>query len=126
MMAGYSHADVQAWLDKLERAEPHHARGTWIAFYDRLHDTLLRARKIRRYCAAPAAIVAAMTVILLHGNVWDLDDVRNLFLVEFLALGIVAFALTRLCPVLADESRVQTILRYYGAQDVPAEHEAMQ
>lgn len=126
MIAGYTLSDIRVWMDVLDRAEPEHLRGKWGEAYDRLHDTLLNARKVRRYCAIPAVLIAAATVILLHGQVWDFDDIRNLFGVELMTVLLLHFLLTKFYPVLAQEDRVQTLLRYYGAQDVPHEDEAMQ
>lgn len=118
--------DVKAWIDILQRSEPQHARGTWGKAYDSLHTALLHARKLRRYAAIPAAILAGAFVIFLHGSVWDLHDIYNLFIVEAVALLLLHFILTKVFVVLAYEDQVQTLLRYYGAQDVPLEEEAVQ
>lgn len=118
--------DIDAWIDTLDRAEPHHSLGAWREAYDRLRAALLQARKIRRYCAIPAAVIAGVLVIVFHGEVWDFDDIRNLFGVEGAVLFGFYFLLAKIFPVLGREDRVQTLLRYYGAQDVPHEEEAMQ
>ncbi|MCX7359746.1 MAG: hypothetical protein NT015_16610 [Alphaproteobacteria bacterium] len=126
MIARYSTDDVRAWIDTLDRGEPEQPRLGWGESYDRLHDTLLYARRIRRYCAIPAILIAAGVIILFHGHVWDFDDIRNLFGTELCMVMLLHFALTKVFPVLAREDRVQTLLRYYGATDVPHEHEALQ
>ncbi|ANP44864.1 hypothetical protein [Candidatus Viadribacter manganicus] len=126
MIARYSSDDVRAGIDTLDRGEPDQARGGWGEPYDRLHDALLDARKTRRYCAIPAMLIAAALVILFHGRVWDFEDIRNLFVIELGAVLLLNFLLTKVFPVLAREDRVQTLLRYYGAQDVPHEEEAIQ
>ena len=118
--------DVKAWMETLYQREPHHSRDTWGAAYDRLRTALLHARKLRRYCAIPAAVVAALLVIALHGEVWDIQDAVNLFGVEAIMLLLLHFILTKVFVVLAYEDRVQTLLQYYGATDVPYEPEAIQ
>jgi hypothetical protein len=124
--ANPSREQVSAWIDKLDRAEPHGSRGSWSAAYDGLRVALLHARKIRRYCLIPSVIVAVAVIIFFHGEAWDGDDVRNLIIAQTSLLFLSHFLLTKMFAVLADEDRVQTLLRYYGAQDVPPEHEAMQ
>lgn len=126
MITRYSTEDVRAWIETLDRGEPDQPRNTWGGAYDRLHDALLYARKLRRYCAIPAVVIAAVTVITLHGRVWDFDDIRNLFGIELAAVLLLHFLLTKVFPVMAREDRVQTLLRYYGAKDVPHEEEAIQ
>ena len=121
-----SREDVKAWLETLYRREPQHDRRTWGKAYDGLRVALLHARNLRRYCTIPAAVVAAAFVILLHGRVWDFEDIRNLFAVEFLVIAGLHFFLTKIFVVLAYEDSAQTLLRYYGAQDVPYEQEAIQ
>ena len=126
MIARYSTDDVRAWIDTLDLGEPDQPRGGWGEAYDRLHDTLLSARKLRRLCAIPAILIAAGAVILFHGRVWDFEDIRNLFGFELCLVLLLHFLLTKVFPVLAREDRVQTLLRYYGAKDVPHEEEAIQ
>jgi hypothetical protein len=118
--------DVKAWVETLYRREPQHDRRTWGEAYDGLHAALLHARKLRRYCTIPAALLAAVFVVLLHGRVWDFEDIRNLFAVELIVLTGLHFFLTKIFVVLAYEDGVQTLLRYYGAHDVPYEEEAIQ
>lgn len=118
--------DVKAWIDTLQRSEPHDGRGKWGEAYDRLHVALQHARKLRRYSAIPAVVAAAAFVILLHGEVWDLDDVQMLFGMEALALLLLHFVLTKMFVVLAYEDQVQTLLRYYGAEDVALKEESLQ
>ena len=74
--------------------------------------------------ALPVAIFAAVLVIVLHGEVWDWDDIRNLFVVEILTLMLVHFVLANSNPALQRERRIAALLRYYGAQDV-ADEEAL-
>jgi hypothetical protein len=118
--------DVKAWIETLYQHEPHHSRDTWGVAYEGLRTALLHARQLRRYCAVPAAILAAVLVIVLHGEVWDLQDAANLFGVEAIVLLLLHFVLTKIFVVLAYEDNVQTLLRYYGATDVPYEPEAIQ
>ena len=124
--ANPTRAQVDAWIDTLDYSEPDRPRGIWGEAYDRLHMALLHARKIRRYCLIPAAIAAGILVIVFHGRVWDFDDIRNVFGIEGGLILALYFLLTKFFPVLARENRVQTLLRYYGAKDVPHEEEALQ
>ncbi|QGZ95544.1 hypothetical protein [Terricaulis silvestris] len=117
---------VAAWIDVLDGAEPQHLRGRWGEAYDRLHTALRYARKVRRYSAIPSALIAVVLVIIFHGEVWDFDDIYNLLGLEMAVLFTGYFVLTKMFAVLAEENRVQSLLRHYGAQDVPHEEEAMQ
>lgn len=118
--------DVKAWIETLYLHEPHHNRDAWGAAYDSLRVALLHARKLRRYAAIPAVVLAAILVIVLHGQVWDLQDALNMFGVEAIVLLVLHFILTKVFIVLAYEDSVQTLLRYYGASDVAFGPEAIQ
>lgn len=116
-----SHAEIEAWIDTLDRAEPHHVPAQWSEAYAQLLAALQHASKVRRYSAIPAAIVAALLIIVFHGESWGADDIRNLFGAELAALLSLNFLLEKLYPVLDRESRVRALLKYYGAHDMPSE-----
>lgn len=114
--------DIDTWIDRLDRAEPH--QSGWREAYDRLDATWARARAIRRYCAIPAAIVAAIAVIVLHGQAWGFDDLQHLFSVEAAVLLLLFWIVAKLFPALDREDRISALLRYYGAAASAPDYEA--
>jgi hypothetical protein len=113
--------EIEQCLDVLMHSEPHQAQSVWRRAFDLLAGDLWRARRIRRYCAIPAAIVAALAVVFLHGERWDLRDVGNLFCFEAIALGVAHLSVARLFAVLDREETVASALRYFGAHNLPLE-----
>lgn len=111
-------AEVDDHIDVLDRAEPQQPQATWRRAFDALSEALWRARRVRRYCAIPAALLAAILVIVFHGEVWDFDDIRNLFGVELGLLLLIRFVLSKAFAVLEREDRVVALLRYYGARNL--------
>lgn len=122
MFDGPTLAEVDGHIDTLDRTEP--TRSGWQPAFNALHQALGHARKVRRYCVIPAAVIAAALIIVFHGEVWNWDDARNLLAVELILLGGMRFAMTKVFAVLDREDRVQALLRYYGAKDLPYEDEA--
>jgi len=120
-MSALTAAEVASLVDTLDRSEPHAPQMHWRAGYDTLETALRSARRVQRHLALPAAIFAAILVVVFHGKVWDFDDIRNLFVIEGLTLIALHFALSKTYAVLAREGRIAALLTYFGARDLPEE-----
>lgn len=120
-MSALTAAEVASLIDTLDRSEPHAPQMHWRAAYDTLETALRGTRRVRRYLAIPAAIFAAILVVVFHGEAWNFDEIRNLFVIEGLTLIALHFALSKIYAVLAREGRIAALLTYFGARDLPEE-----
>lgn len=122
--------EVDRLVDTLDRSEP--TQTGWRQGFDRLKAALTSARRFRSFFRRPLMLLITVAVALnaahrLAPQLLNLPDTAPL------ALAIVAGALLLITevvmrvrfPVLQLESRVQTLLRYYGAEDVKIEDEAV-
>ena len=120
-MTKLTSGEIEQHLDTLMRSEPQQAQSGWRRAFDLLARDLWGARRVRRLCAIPAAIIATLAVIAFHGEHWDLEDIRNLFAFELLTLAAIHFFMTKFFAVLDREDTVASALRYFGAHDLSIE-----
>jgi hypothetical protein len=113
-------AEIDAQSDILDRAEPQHSSSKWRPSFDMLNSALTHARRIRNLIRIPLFVISAGAVIAFHGEAWDREDLRNFFVVQFIALAGIHFIMTKVYPALEREARIGSLLRYYGA-DVPVD-----
>jgi hypothetical protein len=123
IFSGPTLEEVDRHINVLDHAEPYTAQDTWRPSFNFLRATLLGARRVRNYCTIPAAIIAALLVVLFHGDVWDWDDFRNLLGLEAAAIFGLRIAMSSVFAALEREDRLQTLLRYFGATDVILDEE---
>jgi hypothetical protein len=128
---GPSLAQIEAWVDILDRAEPEHSG--WRTAFASLREQLTKARRIRDIVRRP--IVASFTIAsaVQVGHSWLSGGSTFLtwsFWLNTAALTLMimllvweAAVLPRAFPVLELEGRVAALLRYYGAKDVPQNDE---
>lgn len=107
-------AEIDRHIDVLDRAEPHLPDPKWLGSYLVLRKALRRARDTRRVCAAPVVVLAAIVVILLHGEAWDLYDLQWLVLLDAMGVGLLRAFLANVYAPLLREERIQVLLRYFG------------
>jgi hypothetical protein len=114
-------AEIDVQIDVLDRAEPTQNPIHWRRAFEFLKNALGRARRVRRFVTPPAVVIAVLLVWALHGDTWDLGDIKLALGAFFVPLAVGHIAMAALFAALRRESRIAALLRYYG--DLDAENE---